>query len=98
MRCRNDTGKEVLVRFTEKEGMYFWKVVMPGAIIDIPEDYADNLGFTTERNGPIIEEVDSDYVKPIEQAEQVKPVESSIKDTKVETKMVNEKRKRKKHE
>ena len=61
MRCRNDTGKEVLVRLDDGKGLYIWKVVVPGTILDMPADYAKNLGFALETEGPIEEERD----KPI---------------------------------
>jgi len=69
MRFRNDTGKEVLVRTDDGKGLYIWRVIGPGEIVDIPEYYATNLGFVDEN---------------------IKSMESSIGETKVETKIIEQ--------
>jgi hypothetical protein len=72
MKAKNNTGQEVLVRTDGIDGLYIWKVIVPGGIIDIPEQYAKNLGFDLD-----------DVTEEIE----VKPLDSSIGNVKVETKV-----------
>ena len=69
MKYKNTTGQEVQIRLDDGNGSYIWKIIEPNQVVEMPEEYANNIGFTSEV--------------------QVKVLEVSVAQTKVETKQAD---------